>query len=365
MYCSQTSVLLFLPLILVLSREITDEDILLPEDGRNVAAKIGASYYETSVYNQFGVEDLFMNVLRAALVYKRNRHFWLGLSSLKHISGPLWQAPYCEPQPEAPVASAAPLDPDAGLWCASCSPEFSDVVFVVGGLSIMAHAACLAVGSQLFFDVLSIACLGKDTSATIRCCGIVAAGNMTAELSLCCSNFSSGSVDIQRLDHAVFRFVVRHKVIASGPRLAPVIVVDSSVSPCAFNMVLHYIYTGKLESNLTSDLCSDIQHLAIILGITDLVSTVANYREDFLNLDTYKCFLEKRMVQIKKMLISGGLFSGKMIETFEMYGKLVLQIVMGQRILNSSVGDNWIASFCWCLIIVTFCVETIEKNLIR
>ena len=73
-------------------REILAEDVLLPEAGRNVAAKVGAEYYETSVLEEFGLDHVFTNVIRAALVGRRGRHFYLAVGPLKNIELPALQA---------------------------------------------------------------------------------------------------------------------------------------------------------------------------------------------------------------------------------------------------------------------------------
>ena len=39
-------------------REIEDKDIITPEMGRAVAKEIGAYYYETSVLENYGIEDV-------------------------------------------------------------------------------------------------------------------------------------------------------------------------------------------------------------------------------------------------------------------------------------------------------------------
>jgi hypothetical protein len=57
-------------------REVKPEDIILPEKGRAVAKQIGAPYYETSVLTQYGIDDVFFNVIRAAMIERRKIKFW-------------------------------------------------------------------------------------------------------------------------------------------------------------------------------------------------------------------------------------------------------------------------------------------------
>jgi len=49
---------------------------LPPESGREVAKELGIPYYETSVFDQFGVKDIFDNAIRAALISRRHLQFW-------------------------------------------------------------------------------------------------------------------------------------------------------------------------------------------------------------------------------------------------------------------------------------------------
>ena len=45
----------------MLCREILDEDVVTPEKGRAVAKEIGAFYYETSVLERYGIDDVSVN----------------------------------------------------------------------------------------------------------------------------------------------------------------------------------------------------------------------------------------------------------------------------------------------------------------
>ncbi|KAM7104074.1 rho-related BTB domain-containing protein 1 isoform 4-T5 [Ciconia maguari] len=59
-----------------LARPIKRGDILPPERGREVAKELGIPYYETSVFDQFGIKDVFDNAIRAALISRRHLQFW-------------------------------------------------------------------------------------------------------------------------------------------------------------------------------------------------------------------------------------------------------------------------------------------------
>ena len=41
-----------------------------------MAKELGIPYYETSVFDQFGIKDIFDNAIRAALISRRHLQFW-------------------------------------------------------------------------------------------------------------------------------------------------------------------------------------------------------------------------------------------------------------------------------------------------
>ena len=64
-------------------------DLVMPEQARALANEFGVPYYETSVFTYHGVNQVFENAIRAALIARRNQRFWM--TNLKHIQQPLLQ----------------------------------------------------------------------------------------------------------------------------------------------------------------------------------------------------------------------------------------------------------------------------------
>ena len=60
-----------------------------PKEGRQIAEEIGQMYYETSAYSLYGVHEVFDNVIRAALIARRQHRFWQ--SNLKKVHKPIVQ----------------------------------------------------------------------------------------------------------------------------------------------------------------------------------------------------------------------------------------------------------------------------------
>jgi len=277
------------------------EDVMLPEAGRNVAAKIGAEYYETSVLEEFGLDHVFANVIRAALVGRRSRHFYLAVGPLKNIDFPALQEPHLPPRPPMPTVTASLLSVNVDYSSLIGNSAFVDVIFEVHGVLIAAHSACLAMSSAAFCDLLSIVMLGKNVSNTVRCCN----GD---DLDCNESVLHHGCV---LLDHPVFISFVWSTLAKDGSFVPAKVKISDTVSLSAFRVVLHFLYAGTLPP-LMAHWCPDVHHLAELLQMPSLERAVANIstNEDFLNVEIYRNVCEDRCSRIKCLLLQEGLFSG-------------------------------------------------------
>ena len=300
-------------------REILPEDVLLPEAGRNLAAKLGAQYYETSVLEEFGLEHVFMNVIRAALVGRRSRHFYLAVGPLKNIEPPELQEPHLMPRPPMPTVLASQLSVNVDFSSLIGSAAFVDVVFEIHGVPIGAHAACLAISSAVFCDLLCIVVLGKETSDTVKCRDNGKDKNVngidSTESSLC--------FKCVHLDHAVFKSFTRPTLTDEGLLVPAKVNVSDTVSLSAFRVVLHFLYAGTLPP-LLAHWCPDVYHLGELLAMPSLVQAVANVStdQDILNVEIYRDICKDRCSRIKANLLQDGLFSG--ISSLELEYKLFI-----------------------------------------
>jgi len=278
------------------------QDVMLPEAGRNVAAKIGAEYYETSVLEEFGLDHVFSNVIRAALVGRRSRHFYLAVGPLKNIDLPALQEPHLPPRPQMPTVTTSRLSINVDYSSLIGNSAFVDVVFDVHGVLIGAHSACLAMSSTAFCDLLSVVMLGKNVSNTVRYC------NGDRDLDCGESALHHGCV---LLDHPVFISFVRSTLAKDGSFLPAKVNISDTVSLSAFRVVLHFLYAGTLPP-LMAHWCPDVHHLAELLQMPSLERAVANVstNEDFLNVEMYRNICEEKCSRIKCLLLQDGLFSG-------------------------------------------------------
>ena len=139
------------------SQKIRECTIVTPRIGRQIAQEIGAYYYECSVLTMSGLQDVFQNVIRAALCNQRAKR--LLSKQLRKVLPPQLQVPEKPPRPQTPVIEVPPSTYHSDLTTLLESQFYFDVVFVVEGRQIKAHKAVLiAAGckSPMLFGVQPI-----------------------------------------------------------------------------------------------------------------------------------------------------------------------------------------------------------------
>ncbi|KAK7477492.1 hypothetical protein BaRGS_00031256 [Batillaria attramentaria] len=134
-------------------KDIHEADIVTPAMGHEVAKDIGAPFYESSVLTKFGVSDIFINSVRAALIERRKLKFWN--TQLRRVQRPLIQQPVVIPTPALPSIIIAPPSPQPGLPAMLYDQSECDVTFVLRGVCLEAHRVILAVSCQVFEDLFS------------------------------------------------------------------------------------------------------------------------------------------------------------------------------------------------------------------
>jgi len=136
-------------------RQVLGPDLVLPQEGRQLADELGIPYYETSVYTFFGVTQVFENAARAALCSRRTRRFWK--TSLKSIAKPLIQAPFCPPLPPLPGCKVDQSSYETDLQRLHQESCMTDLIFVCeGSLGFSAHKFLLASVCPLLRSLLTM-----------------------------------------------------------------------------------------------------------------------------------------------------------------------------------------------------------------
>ena len=125
----------------------------MPDEARAVAKELGVIYYESSVFTYFGVNEVFENAIRAALIARRRR-IWM--TNLKRVQRPLLQAPFRPPKPTLPEVSVATGTYKADMQNMLDMQRYADIVLEVGSFRFLAHKFMLVAGSTAFHRLLTM-----------------------------------------------------------------------------------------------------------------------------------------------------------------------------------------------------------------
>lgn len=188
----------------------------MPDQARAVARELGVCYYETSVFTYYGVNEVFENSIRAALIARRQQRFWM--TNLKRVQRPLlqvhehnmihinqmsilqtiykikeessrirssscfffpkssysksshvlfinndkscdnfaWQAPFCPPKPVPPEVCLAASTYEENMKSLWTRPVHTDVTLIAGNCTFLAHRCLLAAASPAFHRLFSM-----------------------------------------------------------------------------------------------------------------------------------------------------------------------------------------------------------------
>ncbi|XP_034291210.1 rho-related BTB domain-containing protein 1 [Pantherophis guttatus] len=311
-----------------LARPIKRGDILPPERGREVAKELGIPYYETSVFDQFGIKDVFDNAIRAALISRRHLQFWK--SHLKKVQKPLLQAPFLPPKAPPPLIKIpeCPILKINDVGYLLDNPLCADVLFILQEQTqIFAHKFYLATSSSKFYDLFSMECEEMPDSTESFCsegsilltrtCSLEAVGQ-GAEGAAAPSSASTEGLQVEpEAGEATCPkqgptlwgkgFISLHQEMQINPvskRVCGVTVVkmETSIQPGPFKTVLQFLYTGQLDEN-ERDL-TRVAQIAEILEVFDLRMMVENItnKEAFMNQEITKAFHVRKANRIKECL---------------------------------------------------------------
>ncbi|XP_030375324.1 rho-related BTB domain-containing protein 1 isoform X2 [Scaptodrosophila lebanonensis] len=135
-------------------RAALKSDLVMPDEARAVAKDLGVAYYETSVFTYFGVNELFENAIRSALIARRQQRFWM--TNLKKVQKPLLQAPFRPPKPPPPEVKVVVGSYHQDIYNMFLSQSYTDLILVVGITKFAVHRFMLATASGIFQRLLSM-----------------------------------------------------------------------------------------------------------------------------------------------------------------------------------------------------------------
>uniref|UniRef100_A0A336LIY4 CSON003709 protein n=1 Tax=Culicoides sonorensis TaxID=179676 RepID=A0A336LIY4_CULSO len=129
-------------------------DLVMPDEARAVAKELGIMYYETSVLTYFGVNEVFENAIRAALIARKQQRFLM--TNLKRVQRPILQAPFKPPKPPPPEVSVINGTYSKDMLNMFNSQSYTDLILVVGNSRFAVHRFMLASSSNAFHRLLTI-----------------------------------------------------------------------------------------------------------------------------------------------------------------------------------------------------------------
>ncbi|XP_076240454.1 rho-related BTB domain containing isoform X1 [Calliopsis andreniformis] len=142
-------------------RATRKSDLVMPDQARAVARELGVCYYETSVFTYYGVNEVFENSIRAALIARRQQRFWM--TNLKRVQRPLLQAPFCPPKPVPPEVCLAGSTYEENMKTLWTKPVHTDVTLIAGNCSFSAHRCLLAAASPAFHRLFTMELVQEQT----------------------------------------------------------------------------------------------------------------------------------------------------------------------------------------------------------
>ncbi|KAG7297298.1 hypothetical protein JYU34_019257 [Plutella xylostella] len=128
-------------------------DLVMPDQGRALAHELGIYYYETSVFSYYGVNEVFENAIRAALIARRQQRFWM--TNLKRVQRPLLQAPFRPPRPLEPEVTITPSVYLENLTTLLHQQYYADMVIICGSKGFPVHRFMMAATSEAFHRLLT------------------------------------------------------------------------------------------------------------------------------------------------------------------------------------------------------------------
>ncbi|XP_026475203.1 rho-related BTB domain-containing protein 2 isoform X2 [Ctenocephalides felis] len=252
-------------------RATRKSDLVMPDEARAVARDLGVSYYETSVFTYFGVNEVFENAIRAALYARKQQRFWI--TNLKRVQRPILQAPFCPPKPQPPEVTVAASAYTEHMSSMLSSQQHTDMVLVTGSVGFPVHRFVLAASSNAFHRLL------------------------TMEFSDIGARSSSESSMVEES--------------ASVSSNQTVVTLSKLITPQAMQQCLRFIYTGSIDQR-----CLELQELrqaAEFLELTQLLVVLSNTQtgQQFTKsneeaVEHYSLSMRRRL---EELCIEQGLFS--------------------------------------------------------
>ncbi|XP_046383343.1 rho-related BTB domain-containing protein 1 isoform X2 [Ischnura elegans] len=336
-------------------------DLVMPDQARAIAKELGVYYYETSVFTYYGVNEVFENAIRAALMARRQQRFWM--TNLKKVQRPLLQAPFRPPKPPPAEVWVGASTYDDNMVSLHTNQAHTDVIFVAGSVGFSAHRFLLAAASPALLRLLltdltipsggDMGARSSSETSMVSTFGESTIGdfNEDTEYLIRVDNYKPTRVwdqikrrsscqvlpsDARRvgvsreLNHPAFQSIRIEEVIFHAYQcegldhkgrptssVQTVITLSKLVTPQAMQQCLQFLYTGTIDSRFCDlqtvplGLLLEIRQAAEFLDLPELLVFVSNIQahEEFINTDLKQQFKKAVRNRLHELCLGQGLFS--------------------------------------------------------
>ncbi|XP_067209487.1 rho-related BTB domain-containing protein 1 isoform X3 [Linepithema humile] len=315
-------------------RATRKSDLVMPDQARAVARELGVCYYETSVFTYYGVNEVFENSIRAALIARRQQRFWM--TNLKRVQRPLLQAPFCPPKPVPPEVCLAASTYEENMKSLWTRPVHTDVTLITGNITFLAHRCLLAAASPAFHRLFSMELSHELTPRSSSESSMVYASSIRVweQLKRRSSFQVLPTMDNQRktngasreLNHPAFQNIRICLTENANGVQQPMTVVTLSklITPQAMQQCLQFIYTGSLDKRYHDlqtapiGLLLEIRQAAEFLELPQLLMVLGSIqtqtREQFVNSDLNNRYKQVVRQRLEDICLEQGLFADVMFE---------------------------------------------------
>ncbi|KAK0183399.1 hypothetical protein PV327_001445 [Microctonus hyperodae] len=326
-------------------RATRKSDLVMPDQARAVARELGVNYYEASVFTYYGVNEVFENSIRAALIARRQQRFWM--TNLKRVQRPLLQAPFCPPKPIPPEVRLTPSTYEENMKTLWMRAVHTDVTLITGSCSFSSHRCLLAAASPAFHRLFTMELVHELTprssseSSMVSTFGEATAGDFNDDTECLIridqvkptkvweqlkrrSSFQVLPTMDQRkttgamreLNHPAFQNIriILTENTNGVQQPTTVVTLSKLITPQAMQQCLQFIYTGSLDKRY-HDL-QEIRQAAEFLELPQLLMVLGSIqaRSQFMNSDLNNQYKQVVRQRLEDICLEQGLFADVMFE---------------------------------------------------
>ncbi|XP_076651333.1 rho-related BTB domain containing isoform X1 [Halictus rubicundus] len=333
-------------------RATRKSDLVMPDQARAVARELGVCYYETSVFTYYGVNEVFENSIRAALIARRQQRFWM--TNLKRVQRPLLQAPFCPPKPAPPEVCLAASTYEENMKALWTKPVHTDVTLIAGNCTFLAHKCLLSAASPAFHRLFTMELVHEQTprssseSSMVSTFGEATVGDFNDDTE-CLIRIDQSkpskiweqlkrrssfqvlpTMDNQRksagatreLNHPAFQNIRVCLTESTNGIQQPTTVVTLSklISPQAMQQCLQFIYTGSLDKRYHDlqtapiGLLLEIRQAAEFLELPQLLMVLGTLQSREFNNELNNRYKEVVRQRLEDICLEQGLFADVMFD---------------------------------------------------